>query len=318
METANDQKLDGQRLINIDIIKFASIIIMLICHLVFIKKLSDNNLFGFWIYSYGAITQAGFLFSSGYLLGHYFNPDKLKKYLFRIAYFIAIYIIVNLITGEKFVSSNLILLNFAFSTTISLIFLYSKKIKPLIIFSIILFGLTWIMQLSNLLGINFFDKFLADYSYPVNSFSIYFFLGIITNYYQDALKEIFTKTAAKYLSIFLLLSYVVIFIFGIKINIYSHYLHLPLLIIVNFIILLWAFYYFTEIKLSKIFKNIIFYISDAILYIYVLHYLLFFGVFANTDLGWWQLIFWLISVILLSIEIKFLINKLLHKKTQLT
>jgi len=286
---------------------------MLATHIIIAGRLTQGNLISFWPYFYGALSQAGFLFASGYLMAYYFDPKKINKYLIRIVYFTAIYIIVNLITSENLISSNFILLNFAISTAISLIFLYFKRFDLLSLLALTLLGLTGLMQILNNYGINSLDKFLADYSYPVNSLSPYFFLGVILTRHQKELKSLFITNFPKYLVEGLFLGYIIIFSFGIKINIYGNYLHLPLMIAANAIILLWAFYNFENISLKPKFKKIIFYTSESLLYIYALHYLLFFGILKDYSAAWWEFLLWLVPIIPLAIGLKLLINKLRKK-----
>lgn len=293
-----------ERLTNIDIIKFLSIIIMVIDHMVLVS-IKDTVTAGQMIFfSYIPLVQMGFLFSSGYLMAYGFNKEKLNKYLFRVVIFFVLFALMAWMTYDTLLSSASILLNFGFSTLLGLIFLYNKKIKELIFFIIVLFGLDIVFQILVANGITVLDNMLANYSYPINSFSLYFLFGIVLYHYQDEIGQWFKANWLKWLTIVLLLLYPLIFFTNIHVNIYNLYQHLPLLIVVTMFIGLFFFYAWQKVKLPKTVNSVVIEVSNALLYIYVIHYIVFFRWLDGLGLSWWWLTIILLVIIYLSILIR--------------
>ncbi len=292
------------RLVNIDIIKFLSIIVMVIDHMILVLMDVQLNIAQVLFFSYVPLCQMGFLMSSGYLMAYSFNKDKFNKYIFRIALFVILFVLMTFLSGEQIIASGSILLNFALSTAISLFFLYRNKIKDLISFMVILFGLNIIFQILTSNGIRVLNDVMANYPYPVNSYSLYFFLGVILFFYKDKIRYIFQDSLAKWLVALLLIFYSVIFGYGIYVNDYSFYQHLPILLFASSFIGLYFFYAWENIKLPSILHKVIIKIADALLYIYVIHYIVLFGYLKGLNLNWWQLSIAVIVIILFSIGIK--------------
>ncbi|MBL7022115.1 hypothetical protein ISR92_02250 [Patescibacteria group bacterium] len=292
------------RLVNIDIIKFLSIIIMVTDHMILVLMDVQLNALQTLFFSFVPLCQMGFLMSSGYLMAYSFNKEKFNKYIFRIALFVILFVLMTILSNEQIIASGSILLNFALSTAISLFFLYRNKIRDLISFMAILFGLNIVFQILTANGIRVLNDVMANYPYPVNSYSLYFFLGIILFFYRDKIKHIFTNSLAKWLVIILLILYPFIFAYGIFVNDYSYYQHLPILLLASGFIGIYFFYTWEKIKLPKIIHQGIIKIADALLYIYVIHYIILFGYLKGMNLNWWQLSIAVIIIILLSIGIR--------------
>jgi len=292
------------RLSNIDIIKFLSIIIMVIDHMILISIDQTANLAQTLFFTFVPLCQMGFLFASGYLMAYSFNKEKFNKYIFRIALFVILFILMTVLSGEKFIASGSILLNFAISIAISLFFLYRDKVKDLINFTALLFGLNILFQIFTMNGITALNDVIANYPYPVNSFSLYFFLGVILYSYKNIARVWFKGIIPTIVTIILLFGYPFIYAYGIYINKYSFYQHLPILIIASAFIGIYFFYKWENIKIPDIIHKPIIKIADALLYIYVIHYIALFGFIKDYNLSWWQLSIVVILIIILSILLK--------------
>ncbi|MFW0862102.1 MAG: acyltransferase family protein [Candidatus Komeilibacteria bacterium] len=293
-----------QRLTNIDIIKFLSIIIMVIDHMILTSIDQTANVAQVVFFTFVPLCQMGFLFSSGYLMAYSFNKQKFNKYIYRIALFVILFILMTVLSGEKFIASGSILLNFAISIAISLFFLYRDKVKDLFNFVIILFGLNILFQLFTMNGITVLNDIMANYPYPVNSFSLYFFMGVILFSYKNEVRTWFKGVLPTLITTILLIGYPFIYAYGIYINKYSFYQHLPLLILASAFIGLYFFYKWENVKIPNIIHKPIIKIADALLYIYVIHYIALFGFIKDYNLPWWLLIITVILIIILSIYLK--------------
>jgi hypothetical protein len=297
-------KKQNHRLVNIDIIKFLSIIIMVINHMILILVDGSLNISQIIFFAYVPLCQMGFLFSSGYLMALSFDKKKFNKYIYRIALFVILFALMTWLAKEELISSGSILLNFALSTALGLFFLYRQKINELITFTVFLFGLDIVLQIFTINKITILDDMLANYSYPVNSFSLYFFLGILLFFYKDKFARWFNNKLAWLVTIVLLSVYSLLFFYGIHVNIYNYYQHLPILILASAHIGLYGFFAWENIRLPKFIHLPIIKIADALLYIYVIHYIVFFGLLRETGLTWWQLTIVLFIVILFSIGLQ--------------
>jgi len=210
---------------------------------------------------------------------------------------------------EGIFDSGVILMNFAISTLLGLIFLYYKKIKWLIVFTIFLFSLTLLLQILNFNGIYILDNVLANYGFTINSYSIYFLIGIILFYYQDKMKDFFWSGKATLLTTLILFFYPVLFIFSIKINIYHSYSHLVLLITTTAFVGLYYFYRWAEIKMPPLWQRLISRVANALLYIYVIHYVVLFGLVKGLHLPWWWVSLLVVVIVYLAVLLKELKSK---------
>jgi len=297
-----------KRLVNIDIIKFLSIIVMVIDHMILVLAKGQLNIPQSLFFAYVPLCQMGFLFSSGYLMALSFNKKKFNKYVFRIALFVLLFLLMTFLTNEKIISAGSILLNFAVSIAISLFFLYRNKLKDLIVFTALLFGLDIIWQILMYYDISALNNIMSNYPYPINSFSLYFFVGIILFYYKDKVGVFFKTKLAKWASITLLVLYSYIFYIGIYVNDYSYYQHLPVLLLASMFIGLYFFYHWENTKLPQAIHLVIINIADALLYIYVIHYIILFRWLTNYNLNWWQLSIIIIFIIVFSIGLQNFVN----------
>lgn len=297
-----------KRLANIDIIKFLSIIIMVIDHMILVLVNEQLNIPQSLFFAYVPLCQMGFLFSSGYLMALSFNKEKFNKYIFRIALFVLLFLLMTFLTNEKIFTAGSILLNFAISIAISLFFLYRNKLKDLIVFTALLFGLDIIWQILMYFDISTLNNIMSNYPYPINSFSLYFFVGIILFSYRDKVGVFFKTKFAKWITVILLAIYSYIFYIGIYVNDYSYYLHLPVLLLSSMFIGLYYFYLWENTKLPKVIHLVIIKIADALLYIYVIHYIILFRWLINYNLNWWQLSIIIILIIVFSVSLQNFVN----------
>ncbi|MCR4279967.1 MAG: hypothetical protein NUV82_00905 [Candidatus Komeilibacteria bacterium] len=301
------------RLVNIDIIKFVAIILMVIDHWVIVMADSELSIGKFVFFSFIPLVQMGFLFSSGYLMGYSYKDEKKNKYIGRGILFLLLFLIMTWSAGETIAGSLSILLNFSLSTLIAVIFLSRRDYKGLAILTAVLFVATMLMQFFNYFGSTALDGILANYSYPVNSFSIYFFLGILLYRYQKNLQLWFSETSAHFVIAFLLIFYPLIFSIGIKINIHNSYLHLPLLIVSSAIIGFYFFYKLADVKMWPPLYYVALKLAQALLYIYVIHYIVLFGIIEKLDMAWWEVGVTLIVTIIFSIKLQELVKNFFRK-----
>lgn len=292
------------RLTSIDIIKALSIIIMVVDHIVLAVLDTQPSILQILFITYIPLCQMGFLFSSGYLMAYGFKKEKYKKYLIRVIQFSILFFLMTWLTGEGAFDSGVILMNFAISTLIGLIFLYYKNIKWLVVFTFVLFCLTLLLQILNINGIYALDNVLANYGYPINSYSIYFMVGIILFYYQKQIAELFKSRIFTILIPLLLIFYPIIFIMSIKINIYNSYQHLVALIIANTIIGFYLFFRWAKIKLPPLLQQFIVRVANALLYIYVIHYVIVFGLIKGLGMSWWWVSLIVAIIVYLSVLLK--------------
>jgi len=301
------------RLTNIDLIKFISIIIMVIDHIILISMKDSLSAGQIFFFTYVPLCQMGFLLSSGYLLAYKFDRKKIFKYLGRVAMFIIVFVAMTWLSKEELLSSGSILINFALSTLLGLFFLYRRRIKALLVFMGALFGLDIILQILLANNINVLNTWLADYPYPVNSYSLYFLLGIILFVYQDRLKILFQKKFMPWLVGLILVFYSSIFFSNIHINIHGSYQHLPWLLLTTAIVGIFFFFAWERIKLPRGLDWVVKKTAEALLYIYVLHYIVLFGWLADKDLSYFVLSLVVLLIAIVAIGLKFITKQIRYK-----
>jgi peptidoglycan/LPS O-acetylase OafA/YrhL len=180
--------------------------------------------------------------------------------------------------------------------------------KALVILWAFCWGLVILLQVAGP-QVSFLNAWLANYPYPVNSFSLYFFLGMILFFYQDQLRNIFQKKFMPWLIAGLLLFYSPIFLKNFYVNAYNSYQHLPWLLLTTSLIGVFFFFTWEKIKLPVVLDWPIKKTASALLYIYVLHYIIFFGYLADKNWSYAKLSLAILVIIIVAIVLKSLVDK---------
>ncbi|MFW0837536.1 MAG: acyltransferase family protein [Candidatus Komeilibacteria bacterium] len=274
----------NNRLWNIDLLKFIAIIMMVIDHIMISTVGQLSNPWQLLYFSFVPLCQMAFLLSSGYLLARLWQPGRWRWYAWRAAELALLFIGMSWAVGESLLGSQSILMSFALSIVIVMPFLQWHKI-PWLWWVIALFiGLDILMWQQG--GHGWGQAWLSDYSYPVNSYGLYFILGALLAHYQDRWRAWWHKKSVGLLALALLCFYPLFFFSGIIINKYNLYWHLPWLVAVSTYLGWYAIYHWPTTTprgwgwISRV--------ADALLWIYVVHYIVLFGWATKHDWQWWQ------------------------------
>ncbi|PIZ98455.1 MAG: hypothetical protein COX77_04480 [Candidatus Komeilibacteria bacterium CG_4_10_14_0_2_um_filter_37_10] len=290
-----------ERIIAADIFKAGAIILMVLDHLVLIT-FQSNSIWLAIFFAYIPFVQFAFLFISGYLLAYNFKFQQPVKYIKRVLLLIVLFIITTYASNETLSSSGVILLAFAIMTAISWIFLEKKWQLGAIILCLLLFFSNFLLQWPFFAQQKIITDWLLNYSYPINSFGVYFLLGIIYYWYQASWSHYSNIFIIKVFTWFILLFYPVIFYQGIAINQYDKYLHLPLLIIATAIAGLYLFRLAGQIQLNDWWQSLLARISQVMLALYVGHYIFIFGLLPKLNLpaffSWLLTLLWIAGIVI--------------------
>lgn len=265
-----------ERIAGIDIFKAGAIILMVLDHLVLISFTNSNIALAIF-YAYIPFVQFAFLFISGYLLAYNFQAGNAQKYWKRVIVLLVLFLLTTWVSGETLRGSGVILLAFAVMTAISWILLENNWRRLTTVLGLVFFFSNFLLQIPYFANLQIITTLLADYSYPINSFGVYFLLGLLYFWYRDDWQKYLSSFAHKILSWFILILYPLFFYSGIMINQYHKYLHLPLLIVATTLAGLYIFQLAERIKLVAQGQQILARISSVMLPLYVGHYIFIFG-----------------------------------------